>query len=557
MRKFSMDPSFNRSKFITDIQKALLAPVNLTPEDEYLNDKGLRYIIQAPVLMNVQEVQDLVQKFLYEKFVVEQLFDVNENNPIPEKLQGFFLASIRGVSFKSLTQSPFDAAYSLLAKTPFISVEPDLPYFRFIGLPKKSIKTSPTPLDRAWSLRNMRVDKAWNIQPTAGLKDGEGITIAHLDTGWTDHNDLDFINFDLNRAKDFIEPKSNAEDPLTYPGNPGHGTKTGSVIMSGGGVGVSDTIPSGEVTGVARKVTYVPIRCIKSVVIIFNSDVAKAITYATVSKCDVISMSLGGRPMKAMQVALENATDNDVIVLNAAGNNVRVVVWPARYPQAIAVAGSNHLDLPWNGSSRGQRVDISAPGEGVYVAEPGPSKRKVVPGNGTSYATANMAGVAALWLAFHQKTQLQKVARNSGVNLQQLFRYAIKSTARQPSHGWDTKKFGAGIVQVDNLLKLSLKSLQLFRNKQNIRYKEAYMINDDEFSTLVRKTFKHPKLSPNKFLELFGNEISGLILDLLEDAQSSIDAELISKEKLIFYLKKNGSMTLQKTLNLNSKLLNF
>ncbi len=385
---------------------------------------------------------------------------------------------------------------------------------------------------------------------TKGLRDGEGVTIAHLDTGWTYHNDLDINNFDFSRVKDFIEPNSNAEDPLNYSGNPGHGTKTGSVMMSGGGVSATGTLPAGEVTGVAREVIYVPIRCINSVVIIFNSDVARAISHATASKCDVISMSLGGRPMKAMELALENATDHDLVVVNAAGNNVRVVVWPARYPKAIAVAGSNYLDKPWSGSSRGKRVDISAPGESVYFAEPDPHKRNVGSGNGTSYATANLAGVAALWLAFHQKTKLQNIANNSGANLQELFRFAIKSTARQPS-SWDQTKFGAGIVQVESLLQFNLNTISKPLFKEDTIFNQGYLYNDDELSLHIKEIYLHSNLKYYDFLKFFGNEVSGLILNMLDQADEAEDAngiEIKSTFDIINFIKKNGSSALKDIL---------
>ena len=71
-----------------------------------------------------------------------------------------------------------------------------------------------------------------------------------------------------------------------------------------------------------------------------------AIDFAVSIDCHVISMSLGGLPSKAVRKAVRRAIDANVIVLAAAGNRVETVVWPARYPETIAVAASNINNEP-------------------------------------------------------------------------------------------------------------------------------------------------------------------------------------------------------------------
>ena len=94
-----------------------------------------------------------------------------------------------------------------------------------------------------------------------------------------------------------------------------------------------------------------------------------------------------------------------VVVLAAAGNCAIVVVWPARYDEVIAVAGINVRNEPWRGSCRGGAVDISAPAEFVPRAKRNPADgggpNVVAGGQGTSFAVAITAGVAALWLGHH------------------------------------------------------------------------------------------------------------------------------------------------------------
>jgi uncharacterized protein (DUF2384 family) len=71
-------------------------------------------------------------------------------------------------------------------------------------------------------------------------------------------------------------------------------------------------------------------------------------------------MSLGGVWSSALHAAVQRAVSENVIVLAAAGNCVETVVWPARFPEVIAVAGVNKNDRPWRGSCRGPEVAISA-----------------------------------------------------------------------------------------------------------------------------------------------------------------------------------------------------
>ena len=75
----------------------------------------------------------------------------------------------------------------------------------------------------------------------------------------------------------------------------------------------------------------------------------------------------------------------------------------------------------------------------------------VEPSCGTSYSTANVAGVAALWLAHHDRQDL--VTRFEGLTkLQFIFKRLLQHTARQPNE-WNEDDYGSGIVDAKKLLK--------------------------------------------------------------------------------------------------------
>lgn len=303
------------------------------------------------------------------------------------------------------------------------------------------------PADRLWALKNIRADAAWQ------LAQGAGIVVAQPDTGVAAHDELPPAMLALEQAADVLDGDPDPTDPLdTGTANPGHGTGTASVLASPAG---------GQVTGAAPLARVAPIRCINDVKVFNTGPVAAAIAHATQAGCDVISMSLGGVPGRALRRAIRAAIESHQIVLAAAGNCVPMVVWPAKYSEVIAVGGSNAADLPWKGSSAGSAVDICAPAELVWRAERDAQNdplSTVAAGQGTSFATALVAGVAALWLSHYGRAAVIAEAQARGTSVQNLFRTALRATARRPG-GWETDRYGAGIVDARALLDLGLAQL--------------------------------------------------------------------------------------------------
>jgi hypothetical protein len=123
------------------------------------------------------------------------------------------------------------------------------------------------------------------------------------------------------------------------------------------------------------------------------------------------------------------------------------------------VAASNADDAPWDGSSAGKKVAISAPGESVWVATyrfetpsgPHPILRRH---HGTSFAVAHVAGAAALWLAHHGREALIK--RYGRHRLQAVFLHLIATRGHRRPGGWDGRNYGAGVLDTEALLKAPL-----------------------------------------------------------------------------------------------------
>ena len=360
----------------------------------------------------------------------------------------------------------FAAGYALADRFDLVGAEPDLPtvFFPEQRLPQ-AVEVSggalsgfppgcwvdpeaalePTP---AWAIDRMQVPAAWVFSEQAGRPSrGEDVVVAQPDTGITPHVELVGVAF--VPGFDVIDDDSDPTDPMTELGNPGHGTGTASVLVS---------LASHIVTGSAPKARLMPIRAIESVVRVRQITVARAIDWAIREGAHVVTMSLGGIPASALHRAISRAVEADMIVLAAAGNCVRLVVWPARYDECIAVAATNAADQPWPGTCRGEPVDISAPGQNVYhavVLPGGPTGGDAVgQGQGTSFSVALTAGVAALWVAHHGRANVVAAAHARGETVQAMFLRLLQSTARRPTP-WDAQAMGPGIVDARALLEAS------------------------------------------------------------------------------------------------------
>lgn len=355
----------------------------------------------------------------------------------------------------------WDAAYQLRAQPQVIYAEPLFKY--------DVADVQQPPAARAigggdhpgtggnfeWSLEKANVIDAWALFGNG--RPGAGVTVGHPDTGFTPHPDLaDPERLLVAKGFDFDDDDPDPIDDLDdeFLDNPGHGTGTGSVIVSNRGA-APGLPPPAFVSGVAPFASLIPIRTTESVVLFSMRGLRRAIDHAVAKKAHVISISLGGPlPSPALRSAIRRATDAGLIVLAAAGNQVGVVVFPAAFEEAIAVAASTYDDEEWSGSSRGDAVDITAPGASVWRARVergsgGSFAFSVNRGSGTSFAVATTAGVAVLWVSFHGFRNL--VTRYGAAQIARVFKSLLQSTCRTPP-GWDTTNFGPGIVDARALL---------------------------------------------------------------------------------------------------------
>ncbi|MEQ9563487.1 MAG: S8 family serine peptidase, partial [Woeseiaceae bacterium] len=213
----------------------------------------------------------------------------------------------------------------------------------------------------------------------------------------------------------------------------------------------------------APKAELVPIRVSKSVVHFRFGNVVKAIYLAIEQNCHVISMSLGGPfGSQALLEAVADAQKAGIVLLAAAGNQYKKVVYPARIDSVVAVAANNVEDKPWKHSARGVEVDVSAPGESVWRARTQQNgSYDVKRSSGTSYAVATTAGICCLWLSHHGRQNL--LIKYDKSELSAVFQGLLRSAGYREIDGWDTAKFGVGIVDAHRLLRAALPAVSRVR----------------------------------------------------------------------------------------------
>ncbi|MCX2744148.1 S8 family serine peptidase [Mangrovivirga sp. M17] len=343
------------------------------------------------------------------------------------------------------------------------------------------------------------------------LKDNNSINnlldlkIAQFDTGNFPHSKVK-NGFNSVIDYDFVDRDSDAMDErawikqLTHFG---HGMRTGSLIIGNEHSGLPEDKEGnfGLLKGIAdlenEDFRIVPFRVTKNVILVGRvGEVVRAADKVITERFDVITMSLGIIPgTRALKEIVKKAYDRGVIWCCAAGNQVKFVVEPAKYPGTICIAATNPEDKPWSGSCSGNNVDIAAPGEDVYVPIFSEKGEDMTYGNGTSYATPHVASSAALWIAKNQDEIRKKYSQ--GWQRVEAFRYCLHRSARKkPAISSD---YGKGILDIDALLNMPLPEANELKYAYDSRF-ESYSTG----STLAAREDQYKNIA---------NVINGLTKD--------------------------------------------
>ena len=261
-----------------------------------------------------------------------------------------------------------------------------------------------------WGVRKIEAPDVWK------RCQGEGIKVGIIDTG------IDLTHPDL---KGNIKETYSVVDGISADDDNGHGTHVAGIIAA-----LDNDI---GVVGVAPKAEIYSVKAFDKMGRGSVSDIIDALQWCVENKVHVINMSFGiGTNSRALKRAIGAAHRHKIIMVAAAGNSGArdSVLYPAKYPEVIAVAASDSKDQAADFSSRGPEVNIIAPGVDVSSTYINEEYKNL---SGTSMACPHVVGACALLMSI-SGTKAESVKK------------AILSTAKDIGLPEETQ--GVGLVNV-------------------------------------------------------------------------------------------------------------
>lgn len=218
------------------------------------------------------------------------------------------------------------------------------------------------------------------VVPHPGIM-GEGIEIAVLDTGIDlGHPDL---KANVRGGVDLVN-----RDDVPQDDN-GHGTGVAGILAAAqDGRGLIGVAPGIKLWAV-KMLRYDEQGSI--------ADLIRGIEWAVDQGVEIINMSLGtNEDNPALHEAIKAAYARGVLLVAASGNQGDRVLYPAAYPEVIAVAATDKRDRRAWFSNMGPQVELAAPGAELLTTGLEGGYQVV---NGTSFAVPHVTGTAALLFA--------------------------------------------------------------------------------------------------------------------------------------------------------------
>ena len=285
-------------------------------------------------------------------------------------------------------------------------------------------------LSEQWHLARIGAPRAWDFAS------GRGVTVAVVDTGIACEDHGPFTKGTDLSATPCVPGWNFAANSEHANDDHGHGTHVAGTIAQSTNNGLG-------AAGVAFHARLMPVKVLSESGWGTTADVADGIRWAADHGAHVINLSLGGpRNAQVLQKAIDHAIARGAVVVAAAGNTGGRVQYPGASDGVIGVSATDANDKLAPVSSRGDGVDLAAPGVNVTqqtVCNHGRDKCEQFPAwNGTSMASPHVAGAAALVVSL-------------GVSDPAAVERALRDGARKVDDSdAGRKQYGAGVLQAAN-----------------------------------------------------------------------------------------------------------
>ena len=284
--------------------------------------------------------------------------------------------------------------------------------------------TDTIPNDPSWGsqygLNNIRAPQGWDT--TTG---SAAVIIAIVDTG------VDLTHPDLSAkivaGYDFVNNDAIAQD------DNGHGSHVAGIAAASSNNGAG-------VAGASWGARIMPVKVLDASKNGSFANAASGIIWATDHGAHIINLSLGGNSHSTIfQNAIDYAYSKGVTIVAASGNNGNgFVLYPARYPNVIAVGATDSVNNRASFSNYGAELDIVAPGVSIYST----GISTYFTDSGTSMSAPYVAGLAAILRGIPSSGSPASLA------------WAMKSTALDLGVVGKDDYYGSGLIQMDAAIQL-------------------------------------------------------------------------------------------------------
>lgn len=281
-------------------------------------------------------------------------------------------------------------------------------------------------------------DQSIALNKSCNNRDDDGNGFIDDYTGW------DFVNFDRSPQAG----ETNPDGEGTY-----HGTLVSGVLGATGNNNVG-------ISGVNWQTKILPIQALNDDGYGNSITVADSIYYAVDRGANIISVSLGtDYEDPYLREAIFYAQEAGAIVVAAAGNDgCDCLVYPANYPEVLAVGSFNAAGNVSSFSSYGSNLDIVAPGEnmtGPYWTKNNQTSTYASGANGTSFATPFVSGALGLMKSYQPDASWDEII---GILMENSDRKTL--TASSPRNN----SYGFGFIKPSLALDRSINVFNPFMN---------------------------------------------------------------------------------------------
>jgi len=353
---------------------------------------------------------------------------------------------------------------------------------------------------------DINVEPAWSItQGSSNIKVAivdEGVDLTHPD-----------LQTNLLPGYDATGGGSNGG----YSGNDAHGTSCAGVIGA-----INNSY---GVVGVAPGCKMIPIKAFSNGSG-YDDRIKNGLRYAwQTGGADVINNSWGGGSTNSVYDELIDSCVNygrggkGCVLVFCSHNGGAAVCYPANLPNVIAVGSVNCVGRRVSDSNYGDELDVVAPVGGgmdsinstkVYTTDLqgslGENKASGTAGDyrsdfcGTSAASPQVAGIAALVLSANPNLTASDVRNIICMTTQKLYNYTFETTSAHPNGSWNNE-VGYGLVDAEAAVQAALYCYAGLSNQT---------LTSNKFARSCNNTFslQNVTVSNNSKLTVRSNETS-------------------------------------------------